>query len=230
MRTAQMYEEEERTAASNDAEFSLGLGSLIGIFFGLALVCGVFFGFGYTLGHRSQPAPVPSEPASEPSAQTPALVAPKPSAQVLQQQPEATQQQVIVPETLTAQGTPTLATATATTTARETASAVAAPSLKPQPVAVATSKAPQPATVASAPEPAGTVPTETIMVQIAAVRSRPDAEALAAALRKNGFTPSIRTESQDKLLHVQIGPFASRDEAKAMRQKLSSSGYNAFIK
>ncbi len=68
------------------------------------------------------------------------------------------------------------------------------------------------------------------MVQIAAVRNRPDAEALAAALRKNGFNPSIRTESQDKLLHVQIGPFSNRDEAKAMRQKLSSAGYDAFIK
>ena len=68
------------------------------------------------------------------------------------------------------------------------------------------------------------------MVQIAAVKSRPDAEALAAALQKNGFTPSIRTEAQDKLLHVQVGPFSSRDEAKAMRQKLSNAGYNAFIK
>jgi cell division septation protein DedD len=68
------------------------------------------------------------------------------------------------------------------------------------------------------------------MVQIAAVRNRPDAEALAAALRKNGFSPSIRSESQDKFLHVQVGPFASRDEAKAMRQKLTSAGYDAFIK
>jgi len=68
------------------------------------------------------------------------------------------------------------------------------------------------------------------MVQIAAVKSRPDAEALAAALQKNGFSPTVRSEPQDKLLHVQIGPFSSHEEAKAMRQKLSSAGYNAFIK
>ena len=68
------------------------------------------------------------------------------------------------------------------------------------------------------------------MVQIAAVKNQSDAEALAAALRKNGFTPAVRTEAQDKLLHVQIGPFANRDEAKTMRQKLSEAGYNAFIK
>ncbi len=68
------------------------------------------------------------------------------------------------------------------------------------------------------------------MVQIAAVKNRPDAEALAEALRKNGFTPAIRAEPQDKLLHVQVGPFSSRDDAKAMRQKLSGAGYDAFIK
>ena len=68
------------------------------------------------------------------------------------------------------------------------------------------------------------------MVQIAAVRNRPDAEALAKALLTNGFTPTIRTEPKDKLLHVQVGPFESRDDAKAMRQKLSSAGYDAFIK
>lgn len=68
------------------------------------------------------------------------------------------------------------------------------------------------------------------MVQIAAVKNSPDAEALAAALRNNGFNPTIRSESQDKLIHVQVGPFANRDEARAMRQKLSNAGYNAFIK
>ena len=68
------------------------------------------------------------------------------------------------------------------------------------------------------------------MVQIAAVKNRPDAEALANAVRKDGFNPTIRTEPKDKLLHVQVGPFANRDDAKAMRQKLTSAGYDAFIK
>ena len=68
------------------------------------------------------------------------------------------------------------------------------------------------------------------MVQIAAVKSRPDAEALAAAVKKDDFNATVRTESQDKLFHVQVGPFNTRDEAKVMRQKLASAGYNAFIK
>jgi cell division septation protein DedD len=29
---------------------------------------------------------------------------------------------------------------------------------------------------------------------------------------------------------VQVGPFASRDEARAMRSKLLADGYNAIIK
>jgi cell division septation protein DedD len=40
----------------------------------------------------------------------------------------------------------------------------------------------------------------------------------------------VRSESQDQLLHVQVGPFATRDEAKVMRTKLLGDGYNAILK
>jgi cell division septation protein DedD len=68
------------------------------------------------------------------------------------------------------------------------------------------------------------------MVQIAAVSRPEDGQALIAALRKHGYNVSARSEPQDKLLHVQVGPFATRAEANAMRQKLLSDGYNAIIK
>ena len=220
MRTAQMYEEEQLTGAGNDAEFSLGLGSLIGIFFGLALVCGVFFGFGYTMGHRT-PAAVVSEPHSD-SAPAAALLAPKPSAQVPQQPAEAAR--AVLPSEPSAERPATATALLAGVAPEKPAPAASAANSKTQPE-IQTVAAPAAATVKPLLEPSGA-----IMVQIAAVKSQPDAEALAAALRKNGFNPSIRSESQDKLLHVQIGPFASRDEAKAMRQKLSNAGYNAFIK
>ena len=55
MRHAAVYDEED--LADNSADLSLGMGTLIGIFFGLALVCGVFFGFGYMMGHRT-PGPL----------------------------------------------------------------------------------------------------------------------------------------------------------------------------
>jgi cell division septation protein DedD len=69
-----------------------------------------------------------------------------------------------------------------------------------------------------------------IMVQIAAVVREADAQTLAQALRRNGYPAVVRTEPQDKFLHVQIGPFASRDQARAMRARLAANGYNAFLK
>src|SRR5271154_2697958 len=134
MRAAQAYEEEE--VAGNDAEFSLGMGSLIGIFFGLALVCGVFFGFGYMMGHRPPGPYVSSEPLYDSPKAAATAVAPKPSAPVTEQPAEAAR--VVLPT----------ATSGDTTTPSEHAavgvppgnvpaamSAPASPSLrKPQPV------------------------------------------------------------------------------------------------
>lgn len=78
--------------------------------------------------------------------------------------------------------------------------------------------------VASVPEPSG------IMVQVAAISVPQDADILVDALKKRGYTAVIRNEPQDKLLHVQLGPFASRAEANGMRSKLLADGYNAVVK
>ena len=67
------------------------------------------------------------------------------------------------------------------------------------------------------------------MVQIAAVSHREDAEVLVNALRKHGYAVTARRELSDSLIHVQIGPFANRNDANAMRQKLLSDGYNAIV-
>jgi DedD protein len=230
MRAAQIYEEEEEIRAS-DADLHLGMGSLIGIFFGLALVCGVFFGFGYLMGHRNPGAYVSSEPLYEKHSSAP--VAPKPSAQVPVEPSDAAR--VVVPTTAPENTVQTDQAAVAP------ALKSASPALTTAPLALA--QKPQSAAAkqevsaqAAAPPTASVQPvasqpsTGTIMVQIAAVKSRSDAEALAAALQKNGFNATVRTEAQDKFLHVQVGPFDNRDEAKAMRQKLTNAGYNAFIK
>jgi len=68
------------------------------------------------------------------------------------------------------------------------------------------------------------------MVQIAAVSNAADADVLLGALRKRGYSVGVRNQPGDALLHVQIGPFASRAEAIAMRQKLLGDGYNAILK
>ncbi len=68
------------------------------------------------------------------------------------------------------------------------------------------------------------------MVQVAAVSHQEDANMLVSALQKRGYTVAIRQEPQDKLLHVQIGPFATKKDADAMKQRLLTDGYNAIVK
>ena len=66
-------------------------------------------------------------------------------------------------------------------------------------------------------------------MQVAAMSHQEDADVVAADLKRRGYTVAIRHEPQDKLFHVQIGPFSIRKEADAMRQRLQADGYNSAI-
>ena len=90
---------------------------------------------------------------------------------------------------------------------------------------------PRPATATSAPPVPVAVPgMGSVVVQVAAVSHQEDADVLMSALKKHGYNVAIRLEPQDKLLHVQVGPFASKKDAEAMRQRLLADGYNAIVK
>jgi cell division septation protein DedD len=52
---------------------------------------------------------------------------------------------------------------------------------------------------------------------------------LVGALRKRGYAVTARRDPTDGLMHVQIGPFANRNDANTMRQKLLNDGYNAIV-
>jgi cell division septation protein DedD len=69
-------------------------------------------------------------------------------------------------------------------------------------------------------------------VQIAAISPthKDDADLLAGALRGRGYTVTERADTQDKLIHIQVGPFATKADAEAMREKLVVDGYNPIIK
>ena len=245
MRT--MIEAEEKEAES---EVTLGMTSLLGIFFGLVLICGVFFGFGYSLGHsKTSTTATPTASATTPSEDAPSTPAvthtPKPSGQeslAASSSADATgkpPQYDYVPE----EGGPArkpVAGATATPKPSPAAKPSAAQTETPatpfalQPAVVSTATTPPPAlkkAVVATPavQPAPTAGGAT-MVQIAAVSHQEDADVLVSALKKRGYNVVVRNETQDKLLHVQVGPFASRDEARTMRTKLQSDGYNAILK
>ena len=208
-------------AGEQDREISLGTATILGIFFVLAMLCAVFFGFGYSLGRRSAPRVVnaseantePDGTLSKPAPDSPVNQSRTSSASGAQADSAAEQngspvsseqdtQQGPAPERTVIAATP--ATSAAKPHSGKAVSEVAATSLEAGPGA--------------------------LVVQVAAVSHQGDADMLAAALKKRGYDVLIRPAAQDKLLHVQVGPFASKKDADAMRQRLQADGYNAIVK
>ena len=68
-----------------------------------------------------------------------------------------------------------------------------------------------------------------VMVQVAAVGQKEDADVLVSVLLRRGYSVSARREPLDGLIHVKIGPFKTAAEAESWRQKLLNDGYNAEI-
>ena len=224
-----------RGAVEDDREITLGTRSLLGIFFGLVLICGIFFGLGYSVGRVSESARGPSEAdTTAPPATT--LTKPSPQQGVNQPTPDtlpAPDGTTAVVPTAGTPGASTGATAPAATVpaAASTATGSAAPAAAVFPSNPATAPAAAPAVVPAVEKTSVSAPaTGTAMVQVAAVSIPQDADILVAALRQHGYTAVIRREPEDQLLHVQIGPFASRAEAQAMRGRLLADGYNAVIR
>jgi cell division septation protein DedD len=201
-----------------DREISLGAPAILGIFFALVLLCAGFFGFGYTMGRKSaQAANVDTAAAN---ADTSSNGSAKPAAGSLASQPSE-------PATQPASGD------SAAPVVVQTEAASGSPSTQPVPSKNAATAADgmivgdKPPTNNQQP---AISPSGTIMVQIAAVSSQDVADILLASLKKKGYSVSVRHEPQDKLLHVQIGPFANRKDAEAVQQRVLADGFNAIVK
>lgn len=222
-----------------DTEITLGLRSILGIFFGLVLICGVFFGFGYSLGRSGVVKPSAAQQASA----QPSSNATAPVATTVAEQPASssasdpydfnanssvqTKATGAIPQTsasTTATGQ-TLVTAPASFSAAQT-TATGSPQTKPASYAI-----PNPARQTPVSSAALTAAERaSIMVQVAAIARPQDADVLISALQQRGFNATVRREASDSLLHVQIGPFATRQQALAMRTRLLNDGYNAILK
>jgi DedD protein len=217
MKTLFDTEEEEEVKAS---EITLSTASLLGIFFGLVLICGVFFGFGYSMGRgtgqgAAQAHALDNIPSTTPGGGDESANAPSPPTAAPDEPPASAK----------AASAPAVKTVV-----KEDAVAEDDTPAKPQPPAnskpTALKSVPASAPPADAPASTSGRP----MVQIAAVARPEDAYVLVSALRQRGYSVVVRNEPQDKLLHVQVGPFADLTQAAAMKQKLLSDGYNAIIK
>jgi DedD protein len=221
---------------SRDREISLGTTTILGIFFALALLCALFFGFGYSMGRRSAQTVVGgiSETAATNDATTtkPAPGSPV-SRSVDPSRKEASDGNGVSATNVdSAPSSSARDNASPASPAARTQISRSDPSAQPtvnsaiKPVSM-----PRPAPVASAPPPPVAIPgMGSAVVQVAAVSHQEDADVLMSALKKHGYNVAIRQEPQDKLLHVQVGPFASRKDAEAMRQRLLADGYNAIVK
>ncbi len=236
---------------ASDREFTLSTGTVLGMFFALALICAVFFGFGYTMGRKSGAATAETAAAAAPSADTAAEVAaskPSPGSPAIQAIPgymsqseadaanrnpgtqtykpvtsaAATPMTVIVPTTVAAAPKPVRPAVVAPDGA-DVPPAATTPTL--------TKKAEIKAVAATLPPPAAVaVGTPVNYVQIAAVSHQEDADVLLSALKRRGYTVFARPGDSDKLIHVQVGPFATKKDADAMKQRLMGDGYNAIVK
>lgn len=229
----------------DDREISLGTGTILAIFFALALVCAVFFGLGYSMGRKSlQPsttvagnnAPSGNFSGSKPSAGSSINQSPTPTtakadpARQNDQNDQSDQPPAPAPRDPDAE----IVTAAKPSTPESSPTPKRTPVVHaldatPMQVVVRQQQGPTNPTAPAAAMPE-TNPNGTAIVQVAAVSHQEDADVLISALKKRGYAVFIRQEPQDHLLHVQIGPFATKKDADVMRQRLLADGYNAIVK
>jgi DedD protein len=200
-----------------DREISLGTTTILGIFFALALLCAVFFGFGYSLGRRSAP-PVNAAETTTTSTESSASK-PAPGSPAVR---PASASQITPAEDLPATESADAAQPAPALTRVKAVAADFRPDTRPEPAIKPAAK--------TATAPTATAIQGASIVQVAAVSHQEDADVLVNALKHRGYSVAIHKEPQDKLLHVQIGPFPTKKDADAMRQRLQTDGYNAIVK
>ena len=201
---------------ASDTEITLGMGKLLGLFFALVILCGISLAVGYSLGRNS----------AKQSASVAASIAPATPAPSSVGKPGASQ--VASPKAQDCPGGDNCPT-----------QAVSGPDPKNLTFynTVQQNKVEHPQL--AQPEPALNSSAQHVQasptlgagyfVQIAAVRNQDDAKLLSDALHKQQY-PVIIAQPGDNLFHVQVGPYADIKEAEAIRSRLVSAGYNAFLK
>ncbi len=193
------------TATSQDTEITLGTGKMLALFFGLVALCAVFFGMGFSLGRSSVRVASPDVPA----ATTVTTGGVRPSAvKTASAAPPA--DMTFYKAVASKDGNSQPAIKDASTPALDTTAPAASTDTS---------------TDQAAPPPANSY-----FVQVAAVSKAEDAAALVDALKKKQYPAFSTNTPTDKLIHVQVGPYADIKDAELMRGKLVSDGYNPILK
>ena len=238
-------EEDERSVTERaDRELTLGMGTLLLLFFALVLLCGLCFGIGFSLGEHSAAKTAPLAAAGSSGMQPISHGNEKPSAapsESVKTQPVAASMtddlstadgSGLATQSVTEQPSTVQASTghAATEQAERLVSGAAGQSVQaalPQAKVAEQEPAPMGTPRPALPE-AGS--SGSYMVQVAAVSDPVDAQVLLDALRKRGYAVTLVHAATDRLMHVQVGPFLTRADALATRQKLLNDGYNAIVK
>jgi cell division septation protein DedD len=220
------------------AEKGLSPSHLILVFLVGVAVCGVFFSLGFLVGYNERSArmaPV-TERVAPPATIPPAVNTPLETAPV---QPSAGPPSTTsVPPPLA----PVQTNAPVQASAPVSPPSEQKPATTPETASRETTPHPPPAKAANEHEP-GAAPTPPagagevgvgFTVQIAASRTKEDAEALVKILEGRGYPVFLVSpeyaHSNDNLYRVQVGPFTSREDAEKVSTKLTKEGFKPFIK
>ena len=211
------------TGVREPEERGLSSRHLILIFLGGGAVCGIFFSLGFLVGFNerfSRSTPV-SEVVTAPGAIPPTVNPPVEDVSVNPQGPSAPLNRS--PDAgVTALGAvepkPAEPAAKKTAAANPPADVKAAPEGNPQPP----------------PHPAASEVGQGVTLQIAALRSKQDAEALVAVLKGRGYPVFLvapeYAKADDNYFRVQVGPFRTHEDAEKVRAKLAQEGFRPFIR
>jgi DedD protein len=216
--------EDDQEYGERDREISLGTSFIIGLFFALVLICAIFFAFGYSLGRRSA---LPASGVPDSAVATGTSSKPASGTLAAQSVPASSSRQASDNADSSADSDSAAKDEQVSTTENPVITTTKAPSAVVLPTKPATRPSPVSKPVAA---PAATPGVSLPIVQVAAISRQGDADMLLSALKRKGYNAAVHQVPQDKLFHIQIGPFATKKDAEAMRQRLISDGYNAIVK
>jgi len=201
---------------------------LILIFLVCVATCGVFFSLGFLVGYNERASH--SAPSTEVVTSPPVIpptVNPPPESAPVTAQESAPGHAPVNPAPETVVLPPAEGGAKPAAPAAKPAG-VTPSGGQPQAAAKQASNPPSPPTPAAGEVGAG------ITLQVAALRTKQDAEVLVDILKTRGYPVFLVTpeyaHAHDNLFRVQVGPFKTRDDADKVLKKLKQEGFNPFIR
>jgi cell division septation protein DedD len=219
-----LFDEDDREEPKSDADLTLGIGSLLSIFFGVVLICGIFFGFGYSMGRRNARTTV--APAATVPPQTLAATSPLPENEL-----SGAPLKPAEPDSGAASPPEDKNPAANTSTPNTNSTDTKAPDSSPAPAPIA---AKHPAPAAAPPKPARVVESATTDTSLNAVPSThhapPAPKPHAGVMAPLTQAPGDATIVPGQPIMVQIAAVSRQEDAEVLAGALRKRGFNPSVR